>query len=52
MAKTMTVNFLFDDDWVKSVKNAENSWVSRVLEDINGPGRIYFKCISKWFAEL
>ena len=48
----MTVNFLFDDGWAKSVKNSESSWVSDVLEDINGSGGIYLKYISKWFAEL
>lgn len=43
---------MFDDDWVNSVKGAENSWVSAVLEDIHGPGGVYLKCIQRWFAEL
>jgi len=48
----MAIKSLFDDDWVSSVKGTENSWVSDVLEDINGKGGIYLKCISNWFAEL
>lgn len=48
----MTIDYLFSDDWVASVINTESSWVSDVLENENGFGDIYLKCISKWFAEL
>ena len=48
----MTINFLFGDEWVESVKNVESCWVSDVLENINGFGDIYLKCISNWFTEL
>ncbi len=52
MEIAMTVNALFDDNWAKSVKDAQSSWVSDVLRDINGPGGTYLKCISEWFSEL
>jgi hypothetical protein len=48
----MTIKLLFDDGWLKSIKNAKNSWVSDVLKDLHGSGGIYLRCISKWFSEL
>ena len=48
----MVIKFLFDDGWISSVNGAENSWVSGVLEDINGTEVIYLKYISNWFPEL
>jgi hypothetical protein len=44
--------YLFGDDWLESVKKAKNSWAFSVLENINGSGDVYLKCISKWYAEL
>lgn len=43
---------LFDASWRESVKNAEDSWVSDVLECISGSGAIYLNTISRWFYEF
>lgn len=48
----MAIAYLFGDEWVASVKNAENSWISDALENINGFGDVYLKCLSNWFFEL